>query len=118
MSTYAIRQLTNDSTTATTVTPWIPLDYNIHPFSVSFAVTFPSAVDTFAFSVQHTLNDVLASAGSQANAVAFDHSTVSGKSAPIDGNYAFPIAAVRLISLSASGTVPKVNFIVRQAGIV
>jgi hypothetical protein len=118
MSTFATRQLTNDSTTASTVTPWIPLDPNIHPFAVSFAVILPSAVDTFAFSVQHTLHGILTSANFTADAVAFDHSTVSGKSANIDGNYAFPIAGIRLISLSASGTTPKANFLVRQAGIV
>ncbi len=118
MSTFATKQLIQDSTTATTVTPWIPLDPNVTPFSVSFAVVLPSAADTFAFSVQHTLHPILSSANGPTDAVAFDHSTVSGKSANIDGNYAFPVAAIRLISLSASGTAPKANFFVRQAGIV
>lgn len=118
MSTFVTRQLINNNNAATCAMPWIPLDPNIHPFAVSFAVVLGSANDNFTFSVQHTLHSVLASANFTANAVAFDHSTVSGKSANIDGNYAFPIAAIRLLSVSGSGTSPKATFLVRQAGIV
>ena len=118
MSTFASVTLGNNNNAATSTTSWIPLDPNIHPFAVSFAVVLGSANDNFAFSVQHTLHPILSSANGPTDAVAFDHSTVSGKSANIDGNYAFPIAGIRLLSVSGSGTSPRATFLVRQAGIV
>lgn len=101
-------------TAASTVTSWIPLDPHLHPFSVSFFVVPATTGGSFAFSVQHTPDNVLETG---VTPTAFDHSTVSAKTAKIDGNYAFPVRAVRLISLSASSTDPRYTFYVKQAGI-
>lgn len=121
---YVKRSLAHAAgTAAATVTGWIPLDPSQHPFEVSFMVVPATTGGSFAFTVQHTLENPLdpssdASAASTAAApTAMDHSTVSGKTAKIDGNYAFPIAAIRLVSHSASSTDPNYTFYVRQGGL-
>ncbi len=95
-----------------TSTPNIPLNQHVSPFAVGFGVE-KTGNGYISFSVQHTFDDVLDPAVS---ADWFDHSDVSGKTASIDGNYAFPVAAVRLTTVSASSSA-KLTFWVRQAGL-
>jgi len=74
-----------------TTSAWIPVDDNKNPFNIGFGVTLGSAVLTYK--VQHTFDNVQ---DSTVTAVAFDHPDVTGKTVNTDGNYAFPVRAIRL----------------------
>ena len=90
----------------------IHLNPNANPFAVGFGVNVVgSAAPTY--SVQHTFHDLL----SGTSAVWYDHSYVSGESGDIDGNYAFPVAAMRLNVTAAGSASPSVTLHVIQAGV-
>jgi hypothetical protein len=83
-----------------TTSAWIPLDTNKAPFNIGFGVTIGAGVLTYK--VQHTFDDVQNSA---VTPTAFDHPDVTGKTVNTDGNYAFPVRAVRLnVTAYTSGT--------------
>jgi hypothetical protein len=79
---------------------WIPLDHNKNPFNIGFGVTIGAAVLTYK--LQHTFDDVQ---NASVTPVAFDHPDVTGETTNQDGNYAFPVRAVRLtVTAWTSGT--------------
>jgi hypothetical protein len=69
---------------------WIPLDYKQNPFNVGLGLVISGTNTT---DVEHTFDDIF---DSSVTPTAFKHSTLVGKTANADGNYAFPIRAVRL----------------------
>lgn len=79
-------------------TAWIPLDYKQNPFNVGFGVTVSGTVN---YTIEHTFDDVY---DSSITPVAFSHSTVAAQSTNQDGNYAFPIRAVRVTINSGTGS--------------
>jgi len=91
--------------------PWVPLNQYAVPFNVGFGISKGGTGDT-TFRVEHTFDNVLtgASAGS-----VFTHIDVSAATASRDGNYAYPVAAVRLNVASVSGAATLV-FSVLQTG--
>lgn len=91
--------------------PWMPLDQHIAPFNVGFGVVKTGTGD-ITYTVQHTFNNVIAGSA----ATAFDNSYVSGKTANADGNYAFPVAAIRLNVTAVSG-VATAELTAWQAGL-
>ncbi len=93
--------------TATGPSQWIPLDFRQAPFNVSVSAKINSGTATYT--VEHTFDDVL---GSTAAATAFPHSTIAAQTTNKDGNYAFPVEAVR-INVTA-GASPNVTFTVIQ----
>lgn len=97
-----------------TVSAPIPMDQYISPFNVGFGVTL-SAGATLTYKVQHTFDDVFASGFDPSTAAWFDHATVTGKTASTDGNYAFPVSAIRLNVTAYTGGTATMN--VLQAGI-
>lgn len=67
-------------------------------FQVGFGVVL-TGTPTLTYKVQHTfdvLGDGTNGTTTVANATWFDHPTVTGKTANQDGNYAYPIYALRL----------------------
>jgi len=105
-------RVTSVTVTGVSASNAIPLNHYANPFSVGFAVV---VVGTSAptYTVQHTFHDVLGGA----TATWFDHSFVSGQTANRDGNYAFPVMAVRLNStVSGDGATPSATLHVIQAG--
>ncbi len=104
---------------ATGATDWIPMNLFPQPFNVGFGVTVVapgvSAAVTTDYSVQHTFVDVLAGGSAGAGEI-FDHSEVSGQSGSKDGNYAFPVQAIRM-NVSALATGGSVVFRIIQAGL-
>jgi hypothetical protein len=88
----------------------IPLDNYISPFNVGFGVTI-SDTATVEFTVEHTFDDVQDSA---VTPVWFPHPTVVDQIANANGNYAFPVTAVRLNVTDNDGTI---TFTVIQAGL-
>lgn len=84
--------------TGTGSTSWSPLDYAQSPFNIGFGVTVTGTVN---YTVEHTFDDVQDSA---VTPIAFSHSTAVNQTTNQDGNYAFPIRAVRVTVNSGSGT--------------
>ena len=87
-------------------TVWIP-DRHLNPFNIGFAGVISGSI---TYGVQHTYDDP----NVVANPTWFDHATVVTQTANAQGNYAYPVAAIRVVSTLGSGTV-KVTFI--QAGV-
>jgi len=78
-----------------------PMNVNTSPFNVGFGVTVSG---TITYKVQHTFDDVWSSTFNPATANWFDHPTITGLSAAADGNYAFPVTAIRLTNTAGTGT--------------
>ena len=86
----------------------IGTDLYISPFNVGFGVVVSSTVD---YTVEHTFDNVLTTT----NPTWFPHSTIDGLAINADGNYAFPVAGIRLTVNSGGGTA---TLTVIQAGLV
>ena len=70
------------------------------PLNLGFGCVITSGSATY--SVQHTFDDIQ---NPDIELTWFNHSTVIGLQANQDGNYAFPVTAVRLNVTNGSGTV-------------
>jgi len=75
-----------------------PMNTHTSPFNVGFGVTVSG---TITYSVQHTFDNVF---DATVTPTWFNHPTVNGLSAQADGNYAFPVSAIRIIGTAGSGT--------------
>jgi hypothetical protein len=88
-------------------------DTYISPFNVGFGVVITGVV---SYSIQHTFDNPQ----TVANPTWFFHpSTPSGTpvTANLDGNYAFPVAAIKILTSAATNT-GTVTLTVIQAGVV
>jgi len=85
----------------------IATDTYISPFNVGFGVVVTGTVN---YTVQHTFDDITITA----SPTWFNHPTVAALTASQDGNYAFPVSAIKVLVNSGSGTA-KITVI--QAGI-
>lgn len=90
--------------TGTGTTAWIPVDYAKSPFNLGFGVVIVSGTATY--SVQHTFDDVYDPA---VTPVAFDNASVAAQTTNKDGNYAFPIRALRLTVTAGAAPVVKLT---------
>ncbi len=82
----------------------VPLDQYISPFNVGLGIVL-SAGANLTYKVQHTFDDVFAPTFDPATATWFDNATITGKTASFDGNYSFPVSAIRLnVTPWTSGT--------------
>ena len=106
-----MREVTQTFTGSSGVTAPIPMDQYISPFNVGFGIA-PSGTATYT--VQHTFEDPFASDFDAATAVWFNHPDIASESGNNDGNYAFPVRAIRLNVAANDATV---TFWVAQAGI-
>ena len=97
-----------------TVSNVIPLDQYISPFNVGIAVNL-SAGAALQYTVQYTLDDVFSPTFDPATANWFSHATMVNKTTSFDGNYAYPVTAIRLnVTVYTSGSA---TMTVVQAGI-
>ena len=86
----------------------IPMNLDSTPFNVGFGVV---ADGTVTYTVQHTFDNPWTTD----TPTWFDHPTVASVvSTDADGNYAFPVAAIKVAVTSGSGTA---TLTVIQAGI-
>ena len=76
---------------------WIPLDYKQNPFNIGLGVVVNG---TITYSVEHTFDDIFATS---VTPTAFTHSTLTTQTTSKDGNYAFPIRAVRINNTAGTG---------------
>jgi len=82
----------------------ILLDVNNGPFNVGLGVAVTGGA-TLTYTVQHTFDDVWAANFDPATAVWYPNTNLAAKTASLDGNYAFPVTAVRLnVTAWTSGT--------------
>ncbi len=88
-----------------------PMNLNTSPFNIGFAAV---VTGTANYTVQHTFDDVNLPTFNPSTATWFDHPTVAALGANADGNYAFPVTAIRLLVNSGGGTV---RLTLLQAGI-
>lgn len=91
------------------VSPVFIPDPHLNPFNVGFGAIIAT---TAHFTVQHTFRATAADASA---AEWFPHTFVVGASANIDGNYSFPVAAIRVMASAANEGGVSVTFI--QAGV-
>jgi hypothetical protein len=94
----------------------ITTDTYISPFNVGFGVVVTNTGDSATnYTVQHTFDNPQTTP----SPTWFNHPTVASLTASQDGNYAFPVAAIRVSinSVSGSGT-GSVRMTVIQSGIV
>ena len=75
-----------------------PMDHYITPFNVGFGVVTSGTV---TYTVQHTFDDVFNAA---VTPTWFSHPNIAAQTASADGNYAFPVRAIRVNVSSGSGT--------------
>jgi len=91
----------------------VPLNNYSDPFNVGIGVALSSGA-SLTFTVEHTFDDVFAAGFNPATATWFANTGLTAKTASTDGNYAFPVTAVRLnVTTWASGTA---NMTIIQAG--
>ncbi len=99
---------------AQTVSDPLPMNLHATPFNIGLGIAVSGGA-SLTYKVQHTFDDVFAAGFVAASATWFDHSTITGKTASFDGNYAYPVVAIRLnVTVWASGTA---TLTVLQAGI-
>lgn len=82
----------------------IPLDVNQAPFSVGVGVVLANTPN-LTYTVQHTFDDVFASDFDPSTATWFPNASLTDKTSSSDGNYSYPVRAVRLnVTLYTAGT--------------
>lgn len=81
------------------ISPTIPMDFRAQNFNVGFGC---AVTGTVTYSVQHTFDDVYNLA---ITPVWFNNATVNAATTSLDGNYAFPIRAMRLNVTAGTGSV-------------
>jgi hypothetical protein len=86
----------------------IPTDYFTNPFNIGFGAVATGTVD---YTIEHTFDNIQ---DPTAAITWFPHPTVFDEAASQDGNYAFPVTAVRLTN--NIGTTGSVTLTVIQAG--
>jgi hypothetical protein len=85
------------SITGTGTTAWIPLDYKQSPFNVGLGVV---ASGTVTYDIEHTFDDIF---DTSVTPTAFKHSTLAAQTTSKDGNYAFPVRAIRINNTAGTG---------------
>lgn len=114
MPVNALTRMFVNATSVATCGPWIVLDQFETPFNVGFGLNLVSGGPSSS-KVQHTFANVLNANVSADFIGVFDNYDVTAAVTAADGNYAFPVSAIRLVvnSMTSSGTV---QLQVRQAG--
>ena len=103
MPLHASVTVTAVSTTESTASNIIPMNRFDSPFNVGFGAVV-SGTGEITYTVQHTFDGPNKDTGLfTSNTTWFDNTDVSGKTANADGNYAFPVQALRVVAVSGSG---------------
>ena len=92
-----VTQITGGNTGFSTA---LPLDHYQSPFHVGFGLVITGTVTA---TVQHSFDEI--SVTTPASATWFNHPSVAGVTSSIDGNYAFPVRAIRINMTAGTGSV-------------
>ena len=76
----------------------IPLDHYQSPFNVGIGVVVSGTVN---YTIQHTFDDVQ---NPSVTPIWFSHPTLASLTANADGNYAFPVTAIKVLVNSGTGS--------------
>lgn len=79
-------------------TAWIPLDYKQNPFNIGLGIVVNG---TITYDIEHTFDDVF---DTTITPVAFKHSSLTAQTTNKDGNYAFPVRAIRVNNTAGTGS--------------
>lgn len=88
-------------------------DYMIRPFNIGLGCIVNST--NVSYNVEHTFDYTGSSAFISSNATWFLNTGVNAKSTNQDGNYAYPVTAIRLNVLSGSSSTGTVTLKLQQA---
>lgn len=88
----------------------VPLDHFQNPFNVGLGCVIAGSP---TYTIQHTFDDVL---DASVTPTWFSHPDLTGQTANADGNYAFPIRAVRINVTAVGASTDSVTLTVIQAG--
>lgn len=86
------------SQTAAGSSSWAPMDRNLVPFNVGFGVVVTGTVN---YTVEHTFDNVF---DATVTPVAFPHPFAAAQTTNQDGNYSYPVIAIRVTVNSGTGT--------------
>lgn len=75
-----------------------PVDTYRNPFNIGIGVVVSGTVN---YTIQHTFDDIQNAA---VTPVWFSHPTIAGQTTNQDGNYAFPVRAIKVLVNSGAGT--------------
>ena len=93
------------STSGVSVSAPAVMNYLIAPFNVGFGVV---VTGTATYTVQHSFDDPFTSTYTPAAATWFNHIDVVNSTANKDGNYAFPVRAIRVNQTAGAGSTSTV----------
>ena len=108
MPVASVKTITVAASSATS-SGWVPLNQHQSPFNVGFGCVVTGTVQ---YKVEHTFDDIQ---NPNVTPTAFTHEDVSAATTNADGNYAFPVKAVRVAAVTAA-TGGTVTMTVLQAG--
>ncbi len=94
--------------------PMYAPDYAIRPFNIGIGCVVNST-GTQTFNVEHTFDYTGSSVFISSNATWLQNSTISGATANITGDYAFPVSAIRL-NVTAGASQGTVTMTLIEAG--
>lgn len=86
------------SKTGTGTSAWIPVDHYQSPFNVGLGAVVNGSV---TYTIEHTFDDVF---DTSVTPTAFAHSTLAAQTTNKDGNYAFPVRAIRINNTLGTGS--------------
>lgn len=86
------------SLTGTGSSAWVPVDMYQTPFNVGLGVVVNGSV---TYTIEHTFDDIF---DATVTPTAFPHATLAAQTTNKDGNYAYPIRAIRISNTLGSGT--------------
>ena len=89
------------TTSGTSVSSPVVPDYLISPFNIGFGVI---VTGTVTYTVQHTFDDPFVAGFDPATATWFNHEDLVSQTTSQDGNYAFPVRAIRVNQSAGSGS--------------
>jgi hypothetical protein len=93
-----MRRIT-ETVTGVGTSPVLPMDFRAQVFNIGFGC---EVTGTATYSVQHTFDDIYNPA---ITPVWFNNAFVVAQTANMDGNYAFPVSALRLNVTAGTGSV-------------
>jgi len=76
-----------------------PLDTYRNPFNIGLGIVVSGTVN---YTIQHTFDDIF---DATVTPVWFSHPTLAGLTVNADGNYAFPVRAIKILVNSGAGSV-------------
>jgi len=74
------------------VSVWVPVDYRQAPFEIGIGVALTAGAN-LTYTVEHTFDNIQ---DSTATINAYQNAGLTSKTVSDDGNYAFPVRAIRL----------------------